>query len=84
MVFRKILFSDLQNLLLKWDFVVLPTTGPHYTVYYANSQTFMVLRNYEQKAYVDRTYLVAVRRILLENGLIDERAFEGLVEKVPD
>jgi len=73
---RNILFSDLENLLLKLGFTVLPTTGSHYAFQHAASQTLVVLPGYEQHAYVDRTHLVAVRRILLANGLIDEIAFD--------
>ena len=47
------------------------------------SEALIILPGYEQKAYVDATHLVAVRRILIEYGLMDKSAFDSFLEKVP-
>ncbi len=80
---RNILFTELEQLLLKLGFTSLPTTGSYYVFQYLASEALIILPGYEQKAYVDATHLVAVRRILIEHGLMDESAFDSFLEKVP-
>ncbi|MHC5937408.1 hypothetical protein [Nostoc sp.] len=47
-----------------------------------SSGTLIVLPGYEQQAYVRTLHLVAVRRILSENGLMDSDRFNSFLNKV--
>jgi predicted RNA binding protein YcfA (HicA-like mRNA interferase family) len=79
---RNITFTELEELLLKLGFTSFPTAGSHYVFQYPSSGALIVLPGYEEKAYVDAVHLVAVRRILVENGLIDN-TFNNFLEKIP-
>ncbi|MFN6159134.1 MAG: hypothetical protein ACK6A9_15070 [Dolichospermum sp.] len=46
------------------------------------SGTLVILPAYEQQAYVQFVHLVAVRRILAENGLINSNSFDSFLGKV--
>ena len=83
MMFRNIVFKDLKLLLFNLGFKAIPTSGKHYIFEHPISKALVILPQYEDQAYVDRTHLVAVRRILIENGLIDEVRFDSILEKVP-
>jgi predicted RNA binding protein YcfA (HicA-like mRNA interferase family) len=80
---RGIIFSELEKLLLKVGFTTVPTAGSHKVFKYPSSGALVILPGYEKKAYVHSIHLVAVRRILMENGLIDRSAFDSFLEKVP-
>jgi predicted RNA binding protein YcfA (HicA-like mRNA interferase family) len=79
---RNITLTELEDMLLKVGFTRLPTAGSHHVFQYPSSGVLIVLPGYEKKAYVDVVHLVAVRRILVENGLIDKTAFGSFVEKI--
>lgn len=83
MMSRNILFKDLKQLLFNLDFKAVPTLGNHYIFEHPISKTLVILPQYEDQAYVDRIHLVAVRRILIENGLIDDLRLDSILEKVP-
>ena len=83
MMFRNILFKDLKQLLFNLEFKVVPTLGNHYIFEHPISKALVILPQYEDQAYLDRTHLVAVRRILIENGLIDDVRLDSILEKVP-
>ncbi|MBD6618951.1 type II toxin-antitoxin system HicA family toxin [Komarekiella sp. 'clone 1'] len=80
---RNILFTELEQLLLKLGFTTLPTAGSHHVFQYPSSGVLVILPGYDKKAYVDTVHMVAVRRILIENGLINNSAFDNLLEKIP-
>jgi predicted RNA binding protein YcfA (HicA-like mRNA interferase family) len=80
---RSIIFSELEKLLLKVGFTTVPTAGSHKVFKYPSPGALVILPAYEQKACVHSLHLVAVRRILMENGLIDRSAFDSFLEKVP-
>lgn len=80
---KDIIFADLEQLLLKVGFTTLPTAGSHKVFNYPSSRALIILPSYEKNAYVHPVHLVAVRRILIENGLIDSSAFDSFLEKVP-
>jgi hypothetical protein len=42
----------------------------------------VILPAYEQQAYVQPVHLVAVRRILVENGLINTNTFDNFMGKI--
>ncbi|KAB8315304.1 type II toxin-antitoxin system HicA family toxin [Tolypothrix campylonemoides VB511288] len=79
---RDIIFSELEKYLLKLGFTTLPTTGSHKVFQYPSSGVLVILPAYDQQAYVHPVHLVAVRRILIENELIDKNAFDSFLEKV--
>jgi len=79
---RDIIFSKLEKYLLKLGFTTLPTAGSHKVFQYPSSGALVILPAYEQQVYVHAVHLVAVRRILIENGLIDSNAFDSFLEKV--
>lgn len=80
---RNTIYSDLEQLLLKLGFTTLPTTGSHKVFKHSSSGALIILPSYEKKAYVNPVHLVAVRRILMEHGILDENAFDSFLEKVP-
>ncbi|MFM7365884.1 MAG: hypothetical protein ACKO11_15585 [Cuspidothrix sp.] len=49
---------------------------------YPLSGTLVILPAYEQKAYIQPVHLVAVRRILVENGLINTNSLDSFFAKV--
>ncbi len=63
-------------------FVAVRTTGSQKVYEYPSSGTLIVLPGYEQQAYVRIVHLVAVRRILSENGLMDSDKFNLFLSKV--
>ncbi len=81
-MYRDIIFNELEKFLLKLGFTTLPTAGSHKVFQYPSSGALIILPAYEQQAYVHPVHLVAVRRILIENGLIDRNAFNNFWEKV--
>jgi predicted RNA binding protein YcfA (HicA-like mRNA interferase family) len=82
-MFRDVMFADLEKLLLKLGFITMPTTGTQKVFQYPPSAALVILPGYENKAHVHPIHVVAVRRILIENGLIDSSAFDSLLKKVP-
>ncbi|BAZ23870.1 hypothetical protein NIES4073_47600 [Kalymmatonema gypsitolerans NIES-4073] len=79
---RDIIFSELEKYLLKLGFTTLPTAGFQKVFQYPSSEVLVILPAYEQQAYVHPVHLVAVRRILIENELIDKNAFDSFLDKV--
>ncbi|MBW4669457.1 MAG: type II toxin-antitoxin system HicA family toxin [Cyanomargarita calcarea GSE-NOS-MK-12-04C] len=79
---REIKFTELEQLLLDIGFVTMPTTGSQKVYQYGSSGTLIVLPDYEPQAYVRKVHLVAVRRILSENGLIDSDRFNRFLNKI--
>ncbi len=82
MMVREIKFAELEQLLYRIGFVTVPTTGSHKIYQYPSTDTLVVLPGYEQQTYVRTVHLVAVRRILVENGLMDGDMFNSFLEKV--
>ncbi|BAZ40300.1 hypothetical protein NIES4101_62610 [Calothrix sp. NIES-4101] len=81
MMTRDIKFAELEELLLSIGFVEIPTTGSHKVYEYSPLGTLVVLPGYEQQANVRTMHLVAVRKILDENGLMDKDVFSRFLEK---
>jgi hypothetical protein len=79
---RDIIFSELEKYLLKLGFTASPTADSQKVFQYPSSGVLVILPAYKEQAYVDRVHLVAVRRILIENELIDSNAFDSFLEKV--
>lgn len=82
MMHRDIIFGELKKFIVKLGFTTLPTAGYHKVFLYPSTGVLVILPAYEQQAYVHSVHLVAVRRILIENGLIDRNAFNSFLEKV--
>ncbi|MDB9523684.1 type II toxin-antitoxin system HicA family toxin [Dolichospermum circinale CS-1225] len=79
---RDIQFTDLEKLLFKIGFTKVPTAGSQQVYQYPLSGTLVILPAYEQQAYVQPVHLVAVRRILVENELINSNSFNSFLGKV--
>ena len=79
---REIKFTELEKLLLETGFVTMQTFSSQKIYQHLSSGTLMVLPGYEQQAYVRRLHLVAVRRILSENSLMDSDRFNSFLNKV--
>ncbi|BAZ08936.1 hypothetical protein NIES4071_07420 [Calothrix sp. NIES-4071] len=79
---REIKFAELEHLLLSMGFVTVATAGSQKVYQYPSSGTLIVLPSYEQQAYVRTVHLVAVRRILLDNGLMDSDRFNRFLQKL--
>lgn len=82
MIIRDIKFAELEKLLLSIGFVEVPTTGSHKVYEYPVLGTLVVLPGYEQQANVRTMHLVAVRKILDENGLMDRNMFTSFLAHV--
>jgi hypothetical protein len=79
---REIKFKELEQLLFDMGFVAMQTTGSQKVYQYVPYSVLIILPGYEQQAYVRTIHLVAVRRILSENGLMDSDRFDGFLDKV--
>lgn len=78
---NNILCSELKKMLFKLNFFLSPTQGNHYIFQHSVLDVLIILPKYKNNAYVDLTHLAAVRRILLEHGLIDKIIFDNFQEK---
>lgn len=78
MMTREVNFAMLEELLTKAGFKSLPTAGNHRVFKEPVSEAMVILPAYPKQAQVRPIHLVAVRRTLVENGLIDEGAFDRL------
>ncbi|MEC4818157.1 MAG: type II toxin-antitoxin system HicA family toxin [Scytonema sp. PMC 1069.18] len=79
---REVKFNELEPLLFSIGFVLMSTSGTQKVYQHPSSGTLVVLPGYEQQAYVRRVHLVAVRRILSENGLMDSGKFNRFLDKI--
>ncbi|QEI43178.1 hypothetical protein BMF77_03794 [Dolichospermum sp. UHCC 0315A] len=79
---RDIQFTDLEQLLFKIGFTKVPTTGSQQVYQYLSSGSLVILPAYEQQAYLQPVHLVAVRQILVENGLINTNTFDSFMRKI--
>jgi predicted RNA binding protein YcfA (HicA-like mRNA interferase family) len=81
-MFKNITFAELKKLLLNNGFKNVPTTGSHKIFQHLESDTLVVLPSYENERLIDTIHLVAVRRILIENDLIDENSFNNFAQQL--
>ncbi|MGB6300335.1 MAG: type II toxin-antitoxin system HicA family toxin [Rivularia sp. (in: cyanobacteria)] len=81
-MFKNITFAELKKLLLNNGFQNVPTTGSHKIFQHLESDTLVVLPSYENERLIDTIHLVAVRRILIENDLIDENSFNNFAQQL--
>lgn len=78
MMTREVNFATLEELLMKAGFKTLSTAGNKRVFKEPVSEAMVILPAYPKHAQVRPIHLVAVRRTLVENGLIDEDAFDRL------
>jgi hypothetical protein len=81
-MFKNMLFKDLKQLLFKLEFQSIPTSGNHYVFQHPFSEALAIIPKYENQAYVDKIHLVAMRRILIEYGLIDGVKFDYIWARI--
>jgi predicted RNA binding protein YcfA (HicA-like mRNA interferase family) len=81
-MFREIKFTELEQLLFDMGFAEMQTTGSQKVYQYPASNVLIVLPAYDRQASVRKIHLVAVRRILSENGLMESDRFDACLDKV--
>jgi len=79
---NEITFAASEKLLSALGFTPYPTTGSQRVFQYPPLGTMVVLPDYRHQSFIQPIHLVAVRKILIENGLITPAAFDGFLEKV--
>ncbi|OUL19572.1 hypothetical protein BV378_32665 [Nostoc sp. RF31YmG] len=76
---RNIQFTDLEQLFLKIGFTKVPIARSQQIYQSSSSGALIILPAYEQQEYIQSVHLVAVRRVLLENGLINSNTFDSFL-----
>ncbi len=74
--------SDLERLLLRLGFVAVESAGSHRGYRHQSSGTVIVLPPSRANGTANRAHLVAIRRTLVERGVITESSFDDLLHKV--
>ncbi|WP_238178466.1 type II toxin-antitoxin system HicA family toxin [Calothrix sp. 336/3] len=82
MMVREIKFIELEKLLLEVGFVAMQTVGSQKVYQHPPSDTLVVLPGYDRQSSVRQVHLVAVRRILSENGLMESDRFDSFIDRV--
>jgi hypothetical protein len=80
---KHLIYSELEQWLFHLGFTALITSGEQKVFQHPRTDTLIVLPKYESQEPVHPIHLTAVRRILLENGLVSEDIFSNFLEKVP-
>ena len=78
---RKIIYSELENLILNLGFSSITTTGRHKVLKHSLG-ALIVLPDYQKKSPLNQIHLVAVRRILKDYGLMNERDFDNYFDRI--
>jgi hypothetical protein len=76
-------FESLRKVLLDLGFVETLVPGPYLLFEHASSATLLPYRAYRPGEHVSWADLVMTRRLLDERGILGEREFEALLDKVP-
>lgn len=76
-----LVFKDLRDLLLRLGFAESLDDRGRSTFLYPRTETFLLFRAYEPKETVSARDMVAVRKQLVDNGLIKETAFDRFLQK---
>jgi hypothetical protein len=79
---ENITFDDLERLLAKLGFTPCEATASQRVFEYPPLSTLVVLPSYKAQELIRPIHLVAVRRTLIDNGLITAAAFDGFLEKI--
>ncbi|MGB8701522.1 MAG: hypothetical protein WCD18_19070 [Thermosynechococcaceae cyanobacterium] len=75
---KKVMFAELEQLLLELGFVRQIVQGTHLVFQYPALGTLIVLPGYKSQDWVHGVHLVSVRRILAENDLMSTAEFDVL------
>jgi predicted RNA binding protein YcfA (HicA-like mRNA interferase family) len=75
---KQITFAELEKLLLELGFIPSPAQGTHQVFKHLNSGTLVILPGYNKQDIVNPAHLVSTRRVLVENSLMNEEAFDAL------
>ena len=81
MMTKKVTFATLENLLFSLSFKQVQTAGYQQVFQESNSETLVVLPAYSKKSSVRPVHLVAVKKTLVENGLIDPDIFDQYINE---
>ncbi len=79
---KEVTFRDLERVLLTVGFVITHGPGPHKLYTHPSFDAKIVLPPHQAKETVRLANLVAVRRTLSENGVLDPDSFDRLLEEV--
>ena len=74
--------DDLDRLLLYLGFERDIVTGSHRVYRHTSSETTVVLPGRGTNGLTSRDHVVAVRRLLVEKGLVSQSSFDALLGKV--
>jgi hypothetical protein len=72
-------YADLDALLRQWGFAPVSTAGTQRVFENASLNAIIILPPYATNEPVRPHHLVTVRKTVVENGIIDEDAFERLM-----
>jgi predicted RNA binding protein YcfA (HicA-like mRNA interferase family) len=78
---KTVAFATLDSFLRRLGFTATTVAGSHLRYEHAPSGTVLVLREYHPTDPVTWADLTVVRRFLLERGLVEEEAFERLLQE---
>ena len=79
---RAAALTDIEQVLLRLGFAEIPTQGAQRVYSHAASDTLIVLPVRQANGKADGAHVVAVRRMLVERGIISEASFEQLLHDV--
>ena len=79
---KQITFAQLVRTLKNAGFVVSRSNGSHVVFKHVPTQTIVVLPAHVPNNEVDLGHLAAVRRTLVESGIVDRDSFDELLVEV--
>ena len=74
-------YCELEQMLQEMGFVPILTTGTHRPYRHPETDTVVVLPDHDDTESVVPIQMVAIRRTVLERGVIEEDDFDMLLEK---
>ena len=78
----KAALPDIEQLLLRLGFVAMPTQGSHRVYTHADSDTVIMLPPSDTNGRAGGAHVVAVRKMLVERGIVSQASFERLLHDV--
>ena len=78
---KPVVFATLDSLLRRLGYTVTTVPGSHLRYEHAPSATVLVFREYGPADPVSWSDLAVARRFLVERGLVEDEAFERLLQE---
>ena len=82
MTYKTPTYCELEQLLTEMGFVPIPTTGTHRPFRHPETDTIVVLPGHDETERVIPIQLVAIRKTVLERGVIEDGDFDSLLDKI--